>query len=424
MAKEQGRTDLRAVLQGAGYRVIELERKLAGASNHRADAVAYASNADGDLVPWLVVEAKRGKTATPEMALPQLLTAREHLGTVEHYALINGEWFRADRSLRSFERVDGPLPPTHGDYGVLADVATATSLYMDRLWFEASKARGNGPRVDLFFPSAKILEETARPGIQTAGGEFVPVRDDVLWQARRRALSAFALRGPQGGAHTTAPVIADAVARLLGSKLVGTVLDPFCGTGNFLWSAMDRAAEFDAPVEFVGQEINVELAELAEQIGRTAPMLTTITAGDSFASDFLPAADAIVTAPPFGPQMRHDWTLLDGSPAREIETAAVDLCLRQLRPGARAVCLLPGGFTSKKSLEFYRRFLARDFRVGALIGLPAGAVEGTNLRAVLLVVDRAESGETFVAQLGDDWSAQLSATGAAMNAALAHLDGE
>ncbi|MCZ7424104.1 hypothetical protein O7607_30415 [Micromonospora sp. WMMA1949] len=43
---------------------------------------------------------------------------------------------------------------------------------------------------------------------------------------------------------------------------------------------------------------------------------------------------------------------------------------------------------------------------------------------MLLVIDRAEPGETFVAQLGDDWAAQLSETGAAMNAALEHLDGE
>ena len=112
------------------------------------------------------------------------------------------------------------------------------------------------------------------------------------------------------------------------------------------------------------------------------------------------------------------------SPARELEVAAIDLSLRKLGPGGRAVFLLPNAITFKQTLESYRQYLAHEFRVAALIGLPSGALEGTNIRAVLLVVDRAEPGETFVAQLGEDWVAQLSDTGAAMTAALEHLDGE
>lgn len=88
------------------------------------------------------------------------------------------------------------------------------------------------------------------------------------------------------------------------------------------------------------------------------------------------------------------------------------------------VLLLPINITFLHKLEAYRRFLASDYRVGALIGLPARVLEPTAVRAVLLVIDHAEPGETFVAQLGEDWVAQLSKTGAAMNAALQHLDGE
>ncbi|GIJ12190.1 class I SAM-dependent DNA methyltransferase [Micromonospora andamanensis] len=420
--EREGRAEIRAKLQAAGYRLVQLDPKIDSHSSRRVDALAYAANADGDLVPWLAVEVKSGANVKPQVALSQLRKWRELLGTVEHYAVINSQWFRADRSMRSMVPVNGPVVPVHGDFGSLTDPALATALLMDRLWFEAEKARSKGHR-DIFFPPAELLAETATPGIETASGEFVPVRHDVLWQARRRALASFALKGPQAEEHTTAPVIADAVGRLIGKKLVGTVLDPFCGTGNFLWAAMDRARDLDGPVEFVGQEINTQLAELAEQIARTAPAPATITTGDAFTTE-LPEADVIVTAPPFGPPMRRPWTLPTGVPAREIEVAAIDLCVRKLRPGGRAVFLLPNNITFKQTLESYRRYLASEYRVGALIGLPAGALEGTTIRAVLLVIDRAEPGETFVAQLGEDWAAQLSETGAAMNAALEHLDGE
>ncbi|MEV4465139.1 N-6 DNA methylase [Micromonospora echinofusca] len=423
MAKErEGRTDIRAKLQAAGYRLVQLDPKIDRYSNRRLDALAYAANADGDLVPWLAVEVKNGANIKPAVMLSQLRKWRELLGTVEHYGVINGQWFRADRSMRSMDPVAGPENPAYGDFGFLTDPSLATSLLMDRLWFEAEKARDKGHPVGFFFPPADLLAQTPVPGIETASGDFLPVRHDVLWKARRRALASFALRAPHPGEHTTAPVIADAVGSLTGKKLGGTVLDPFCGTGNFLWAAMDRARELDGPVEFVGQEINTQLAELAEQIARTAPARARITTGDSYNMK-LPEADIIVTAPPFG-RLQQPWTLLTGVPARDFEVAAIDLCLRKLRPGGRAVFLLPNNITFSQSLESYRRYLASEYRVGALIGLPAGALEGTIIRVVLLVIDRAEPGETFVAQLGEDWAAQLSETGAAMNAALEHLDGE
>ncbi|MEU1964373.1 N-6 DNA methylase [Micromonospora sediminicola] len=422
MAEErEGRAEIRAKLQAAGYRLVQLDPKIDSHSNRRVDALAYAANANGDLVPWLAVEAKNGANIKPEVTLSQLRKGRELLGTVEHYAVVNGQWFRADRSMRSMELVDGPVNPAYGDFGFLTDPALATSLLVDRLWFEAEKARDKGHPVGFSFPPADLLAETPVSGIETASGEFIPVRHDVLWQARRRALASFALKAPHPGEHTTAPVIADAVSSLIGKKLGGTVLDPFCGTGNFLWGAMDRARELDRSVEFFGQEINTQLAELAEKIARTAPTLARITADDSFSTE-LPEADIIVTAPPFGPHMQQPWTLLTGVPTRDFEVAAIDLCMRKLRRGGRAVFLLPNNITFKQTLESYRRYLASEYRVGALIGLPAGALD--TIRAVLLVIDRAEPGETFVAQLGEDWATQLSETGAAMNAALEHLDGE
>ncbi|MFC5999840.1 class I SAM-dependent DNA methyltransferase [Quadrisphaera sp. GCM10027208] len=423
MANEaSSNAEIRAALRAAGYELIQFEPRLEGSSKYRPDVLAFASNGQGDLVPWLVVEVRKGPMKTPELALPALTQGRELLGTVEHYAVVNGQWYRADRSLRSFEPVPGPKPLANGANGFLTDPALVTSLLIDKLWFEADKARMSGARVDNAFPPVDLIAETTLPGIETASGGFVPVRPDVLWQARRRALSAFAARSRHGGQQASDPVIAEAVAQLLGSKVGGTVLDPFCGTGSFLWAVMDRAAQLDGPAEFIGRDIDANLAALASEIGRTAPMLTFVEAGDAFRSE-LPEADAIVTAPPFGGRVEDRWSLLNGGSTSEHEIAAIDLCLRHLRPGGRAVFHLPSGFTFRHSSESYRQFLASEFRVAALIGLPAGTSPGTNIRTVLLVVDRDEPGETFVAQLGDDWRTQLTGEGTVVRAALGHIDG-
>ena len=58
------------------------------------------------------------------------------------------------------------------------------------------------------------------PGIETADG-FVPVRHDVLWQARRRALIEFASNAGKGEALASSPVIARAMAELAGRGPVG-----------------------------------------------------------------------------------------------------------------------------------------------------------------------------------------------------------
>jgi hypothetical protein len=411
---------IQARLREAGDRRVELEPRVDGKAGFRPDVLAYASNADGDLVPRVVVEVKAG-LAKPESTLPTLLKAQELLGTVDHYCVINDEWYRADRSLRSLDRVEGPAEPAYGASGFLTDVSLAASLILDRLWFEADSGHGFVGRNDDSVPMEALFAETAMPGIETAGGDFIAVPPDVLWQARRRAVSAFSTRGRLDGDFTTDPLIADAIAVLVTPRLGGVVLDPFCGTGNFLWAALDQARQLDAMTKFYGQDINRTAAALAGAIAATAPLPTSIENGDSFFTD-LPQADVVISAPPFGTRNSEPYELMDGTPTREYELAAVDVGLRQLRTGGRAAFLLSAGVTFKRVAESYRRFLANNFRIGALVGLPSGAYSHAGIRTVLLVIDRDTPRETFVAQLGDDWRTQLAPAGGALNAVLRHLD--
>lgn len=408
-------------MRDVGFSFVQLQPHIAGKSGARPDVLAWASDRNGQLVPWAAVEIKFGKFKTPDLALPALARSRDLLGTREHYVVNDGRWYQADRSVRSLELVDGPTFPLYGSGGFITDEDLATNLLATQLWQESRRRRESETRVDTFWPDS-VLFQPALPGIQLSDEEFVPVDHEVLRRARRRALVEYMLGERSHGFYVSHPVIAEAVATLVGDRAGGTVLDPFCGTGSFLWAVVDRAERIDQPVEFVGYDVDQKVAEAAQAIGRQEPLLTTIENANAY-EVALPKAQVVVTAPPLGLRMQAPHVLLDGSSTTDGEVAAVDLCLRALEPGGRAVFHLGTGFTFKYALERYRQYVASEFRVAVLIGLPSGALPGTTIRSVLLVIDRAEPGETFIAQLGEDWEAQIGVEGAALLAAREHLDG-
>lgn len=411
--------DVRARLRDAGFRLIQVEDSARASGGDRPDALAWAASAEGALVPWALIEVKSGRVKSPDSALPALARGRDLLGTVDHYAVINGEWFKADVGVRSMSRVDGPDSPMYGVGGVLGDEAVATSLLVRQLWREADRARGH-EAFDGLPPSGASFTSMEVTGIEISGRDFIPVRPDVLWRARRSALLSFTASTADGGIFTSSPVIARAVAYLVESRLEGTVLDPFCGTGSFLWAAMDRLS-IEATAEFVGMDVNPRLAELAQVIGQSAPKRTTIALGNAFEAA-LPHVDVVITAPPMGMRLPTPRVLLDGSTTMDASVAAVDLALRCLNPSGRAVIHVAANFTFLNNAERYRQFLASEFRIAALIGLPSGAVPGTGVRSVLMVIERTPPGETFVAQLAEDWPTHLTPGGAALTAAREHID--
>lgn len=420
-SKRSDITEIRAALQAVGYTILQVQPRIEGTSGFRPDVLAWAPNADGELVPWAVVERKSGVLKQPEITLPALAGSQELLGTLEHYAVVNGQWFKADRGIRTLEPVEGPTPPEYGSQGLLTNQSLATSLLVQRLWFEADRLRSSGVPVDRYFPSGSVLTSSGDqgPGIELPDGAFMPVRTDVLWRAKRDALTEFASRG-RYREFSSPPVLASAISALVERQLTGTVLDPFCGTGSFLWAALDCAEQRGVTAEFLGYEFDAQLAELAAGIGQDAPRPVVIENGDSFRREFA-KADIVVTAPPIAPSLNDRHLLLDGSTTTDAGVAAVDKCVRALKPGGRAVLHLAHSFTFTRRHAAYRMFLAEHFHVAALIGLPAGAFTGTGVRSVLVVIDRSEPGEALVAHLGEDWETQLGSEGPALNAVLEFL---
>jgi len=409
-------------LENAGFTFVQAEPRLAELRNHRPDFIAWASNEYGELVPWGVVEVKSASPKPPELSLPSLARYRDLLGTIDHYIVIDEEWFRADDGLRSLERVDSPQPPRFGSHGELTQAALITSLLTSQL------RRGTPVQLDpqsQLKAAAEVLRTAVERGVEIAPGEFAPFARQAMFEASQRLVGEVLEVGYGGPVVSPSSPLAQAMAALGRQRLSGVVLDPFSAGGTLLWAAAKEARGRSTNIDLRGREFADASRELAEAIALSSPANATFqTAGDLF---FQPTeADLIVSVPPFGIRMRSQsgrpYELLDGSRTRDGEFVVVDLILRSLNPGGRAVLLVPTSFTFRASGEHYRRFLAENFRVAALIGLQEALRPATSVATVLMVIDKAEPGETFVAQLAGDWEPQLAPGGAALEAALVHIE--
>lgn len=410
------------LLRDAGFGLVMCEPRMPLFENYRPDVLAWASDEFGNLVPWALVELKQKQDSHPALALQQLAALRSQLGTREHYLLINeSEWYKADPGLRTLNKVEGPTPPRYGGYGILRDSELITTMMQEHMWrmHEARRTSHEACQRDhntLSAINTQILpDELADPKIK--------IDQNALWKAQRRAIESIERRREIGYAFGSQPVVSDAMAALLGRKLKGTIVNPFCGMGSLLWSALETASAKGQSLErAIGLDIVTHDVEIASSIAVNAPVATTIQNVNPFELE-LPYADCIVATPPLAMQLNETHTLLDGSKTKDSELVSLDRCVRSLKPGGRAVLHLSKGLTYRKQSENYRHYLANNLRVSGLIGLPSGTFFGTSIPSIIIAIDNDRPTSTFVAQIGQDWREQLSPTGGALQAAKEHIDG-
>lgn len=403
-------------LRDSGFPLVQVKPNFSGV--RPLDVLAWGTNEYGELVPQAVVEVVR--SGRPEPRLPRLAQTQTELGTTEHYVFTHEGWFQAEHGLRTLKPVEKPREPRYSG-GVISDVGLATELIVQELSALRAQERARyGPGVEVL---SRVLDrENGMLGIRTATGQFLTTKTEILSKAFRGAIARFTrTSGMALGRHTTPPEAARAIAELLGNKLEGVILDPFCGLGEVLWATADRAETESREIQLLGSEILPEVTEIASVLAEVGPVHAHIELADAFSSDYA-SADAVVSAPILGLRLQTPHFLLNGDATVNGDLAAVDLCLRSLKPGGRAVMQVIPSIAHQQSAERYRKFLATQFRVAALIGCPSGAAAGTAAKTILMVIDRAESGETFVAQLGEDWEMQLRVGSPMLSAAREHLD--
>jgi hypothetical protein len=195
------------------------------------------------------------------------------------------------------------------------------------------------------------------------------------------------------GISVTPAPVAGLMAALAGPGR-GIVLDPACGTGETLAAALDHGA-----VRACGQELDDALAGLAEirlRSGRWQAE-TAVQAGDSLTGDAYQGleADAVVCHPPFA---SRDWPQEElvgdvrweyGIPPKgESELAWVQHALAHLRPGGRAVLLMPPAVASRPSGRRIRTELLRHGALRAVASLPPGAARPSHIPLQVWVLER------------------------------------
>ena len=194
-------------------------------------------------------------------------------------------------------------------------------------------------------------------------------------------------------AFATPKPVADLMAGLAVTARA-VVLDPACGTGELLASAVDSGA-----ASVVGQDIDRGLASLAGARLRVmaGPSAVHVLDGDSLSDNRAAelVADVVLCHPPFGERdWGHDELAYDprweyGLPPRaEPELAWVQHALAHLRPGGQAVMLMPPAAASRPSGRRIRAAMLRRGAIRAIASLPPGMAHPRNIGVHLWVLTR------------------------------------
>ncbi|MFF0366399.1 N-6 DNA methylase [Micromonospora sp. NPDC005087] len=400
-------------LRTAGYPLVTTD---AG----RFDVVGYAVDESGRLKADAVVEAKRPfDVGLADDALEILAQARSELATRRHYVFTGTSWFAADSGLRRLTPTDGPEPVEHHAVGRLNDRDVAERLLSSAFWAWADRERGQR-QLRAKESLDDFLLSLSEEGRLTLGRDNVSVDPDVLWAVLQH-LTVRVLGQQAGGSELlTAQSVASAMARIAGSE-GSAYLDPFCGSGSLLWHVADLLRDVGRQAHLLGRDINPGVLTTARAMARLSPVPMAVEQSDSFAAA-LPMCDRVLSQPPVGLRLQKPFELSNGATTTDGELSSIDVCLRALQPRGRAVLQLTRGWTFRSGASLrYRQHLATRAHVAALIGLPSGSLLGTKVPSTLVVLAAEEPGDTFVAQLEQDWREQLAPDGAVFRALLAHL---
>jgi SAM-dependent methyltransferase len=235
----------------------------------------------------------------------------------------------------------------------------------ERAWQLLRAEAGDDLRLAEVLAEAGDLLLSGRPPRTEAGAAVVELAHDQGPDGAFEFLFGRYRETQARRASATPPEIADLMAGL--ARGARTILDPACGTGELLLSALEYA-----PARLLGEDVGADVASLAaiRLALRTAD--ATIKVGDSLLRDAFPGvlADAVLCDPPFHErawgyeELTADPRWEYGLPPRlEPELAWVQHALAHLAPGGRAVVLMPAVAAGRRS---GRRIRAQLLRRGAL----------------------------------------------------------
>ncbi len=229
----------------------------------------------------------------------------------------------------------------------------------------------------------------------------------------------------QGQFFTPEPVIDFCVA-MMQPKPNETIIDPTCGSGGFLMSALkylqNNYAELDTKSvvssNLFGLDINKSIARIAkmklllEANGKTNVLCTnSLEDLDSLKLSLSHSGgfDLVLANPPFGAKITnpstlsnfdlgYKWTNHNGEyhktksvyPNQNAEILFIERCLQLLKEGGRMAIVLPNGNFENPSLEYLRYYIKLKAKILAIVNLPPETFIpfGTGVKTSLLFLEK------------------------------------
>jgi type I restriction enzyme M protein len=196
----------------------------------------------------------------------------------------------------------------------------------------------------------------------------------VFWQEIAPSLIA-----PDQAWCSPAP-LAEFLVSLAAPETGDRIIDPACGTGQFLVEAACLSPTGSEPPRIVGRELDsiaLEVARLNMLLAGLEPE-SVLDARASSLSDSIRRSgasfDVAICDPPIGIKGNLELDpMIESSIAAKIETAFVAASVSLLRDGGRGVFLLPESVFFSHDRRNFRRWLLENVRIDGIISLPPGA---------------------------------------------------
>ena len=200
------------------------------------------------------------------------------------------------------------------------------------------------------------------------------------------------------GQYFTPRVLVEVVVDLLRPSTGEVVQDPAAGTGGFLIAADRYSRQGTGRCRITGME-NVPGTHrlLLMNLFLHGIEGADVRLGDTLGDDgrALPAADLILTNPPFGPAGgRPSRTDLDiTGTVSSFALPFVEHCARALKPGGRAAIVVPDSVLYEEGRgKALRTHLLDRFDVHTILRLPSGIFYAQSVKTNVLFLNRREDG--------------------------------